>query len=76
MALPSHTPGTEVLSPDAFLRCWLSFAVAGFVCVFISMLLAYRYSGPGRGFILVGTIVLFVINVLGFIAFTYMHGNP
>jgi hypothetical protein len=75
MALPSHTPGSEALSPDAFLLCWLSFVVAGFVFVLISMLLAYRYSGPGRRFILVGSIVLIVVNGLGFVVFAYMHGN-
>jgi hypothetical protein len=73
--LRPDAPGIGVFSDEMLSRLWTSSMVAGFVFVLITMLLAYLYSGPGRRFILVGTILLFLINALGFIGFTLMHGS-
>jgi hypothetical protein len=69
--LPS-VPSVSVASLD---RLWSFVLVSGFVFVLVSLFLAIRYSGPARGTLLVGSVVLFLVNALGYIVFLYLRSN-
>jgi hypothetical protein len=67
--VPSELPGYGVVPTVLFDRVWSGLLITDFVLVLISMVLAFRHTGLGRRTLLVGSIVLFVINILGFIIY-------
>ncbi len=46
---------------------WLAFLIISFVCLLLSLVCLYGYRGPGRRTLQVGSIVLIVVDCLGFI---------
>jgi hypothetical protein len=51
---------------------WVFTMIVGFVFVLVTCVLLLRYSGPGKRVLTVGSIILFVINLIGFMGYVAM----
>ncbi len=54
---------------------WVYTMIAGFVSVLANGALLLKYSGPGKRVLTIGSIVLFIVNLIGFMGYVSMSGN-
>jgi hypothetical protein len=60
-------PVLSLTSDDRKSAVWTLFLIASFVFVIASVVLGRRKSRPGGGPVMIGSMALFVVNVLGFL---------
>ncbi len=72
---PAVVPGFGAVPLDLPLRMWIFLMIVGFVFLLITALFLFRFSGPGKRVLMVGSGILFTVNLIGFIAHQLMPHN-